>query len=327
MNDHFVNVKVDREERPDLDKAPSPPTSSARPGRRLAAHVFLTPDDHVPFYTGTYFRRIAVTECPRSARCSRLSPTTTARTASRFGSTARGSRRASSRSRLAARTISHRCRARRSSARWSGSPRAMTASTAASAARRSFPTRRRSSYCSWRRSGSAAVDRRRPRRGRRADAHDRHALARSDGARRPLRPARRRLFRYSVDREWSIPHFEKMLYDNAALLSLYSETFAATIMPLYGRSLSRPRMGDRRHASATAASTARSTRTRSTRKASSTSGRRRSSILCCRRTRGGWKPCSASRTRTARRPRRTSSIDSGICICRSSHPPRVRRSA
>jgi uncharacterized protein YyaL (SSP411 family) len=42
-------------------------------------------------------------------------------------------------------------------------------------------------------------------------------------------------FRYSVDREWSIPHFEKMLYDNAALLSLYAETFAATHMPLYGR--------------------------------------------------------------------------------------------
>ena len=29
-------------------------------------------------------------------------------------------------------------------------------------------------------------------------------------------------FRYSVDRKWQIPHFEKMLYDNAQLLSLYS---------------------------------------------------------------------------------------------------------
>ncbi len=31
--------------------------------------------------------------------------------------------------------------------------------------------------------------------------------------------------RYAVDRHWSIPHFEKMLYDNAALLALYSQLF------------------------------------------------------------------------------------------------------
>ncbi|MBY0434177.1 MAG: thioredoxin domain-containing protein, partial [Cyclobacteriaceae bacterium] len=31
--------------------------------------------------------------------------------------------------------------------------------------------------------------------------------------------------RYSVDREWFAPHFEKMLYDNAQLLSLYSEAY------------------------------------------------------------------------------------------------------
>lgn len=34
--------------------------------------------------------------------------------------------------------------------------------------------------------------------------------------------------RYSVDREWFAPHFEKMLYDNAQLLSLYSEAFTIT---------------------------------------------------------------------------------------------------
>src|SRR5690606_37547764 len=28
-------------------------------------------------------------------------------------------------------------------------------------------------------------------------------------------------FRYSVDRHWRLPHFEKMLYDNAQLLSAY----------------------------------------------------------------------------------------------------------
>lgn len=34
--------------------------------------------------------------------------------------------------------------------------------------------------------------------------------------------------RYSVDRYWFAPHFEKMLYDNAQLLSLYSEAFSVT---------------------------------------------------------------------------------------------------
>ena len=31
--------------------------------------------------------------------------------------------------------------------------------------------------------------------------------------------------RYSVDRQWSIPHFEKMLYDNGPLLALYAQMF------------------------------------------------------------------------------------------------------
>ncbi len=34
--------------------------------------------------------------------------------------------------------------------------------------------------------------------------------------------------RYSVDRRWFAPHFEKMLYDNAQLLSLYSEAYSVT---------------------------------------------------------------------------------------------------
>jgi uncharacterized protein YyaL (SSP411 family) len=34
--------------------------------------------------------------------------------------------------------------------------------------------------------------------------------------------------RYSVDAHWFVPHFEKMLYDNAQLLSLFSEAYAVT---------------------------------------------------------------------------------------------------
>jgi uncharacterized protein YyaL (SSP411 family) len=39
--------------------------------------------------------------------------------------------------------------------------------------------------------------------------------------------------RYSVDAEWLVPHFEKMLYDNGQLLTLYSEAYQVTRDPLY----------------------------------------------------------------------------------------------
>ena len=41
--------------------------------------------------------------------------------------------------------------------------------------------------------------------------------------------------RYSVDREWLVPHFEKMLYDNALLLMAYTEAFQFTGRPFYER--------------------------------------------------------------------------------------------
>jgi len=39
--------------------------------------------------------------------------------------------------------------------------------------------------------------------------------------------------RYSVDERWLVPHFEKMLYDNAQLLELLAVAHAATGLPLY----------------------------------------------------------------------------------------------
>jgi uncharacterized protein YyaL (SSP411 family) len=41
--------------------------------------------------------------------------------------------------------------------------------------------------------------------------------------------------RYSVDQFWMIPHFEKMLYDNGALLASYAEAALATGEPLFRR--------------------------------------------------------------------------------------------
>jgi len=39
--------------------------------------------------------------------------------------------------------------------------------------------------------------------------------------------------RYSVDHKWHVPHFEKMLYDNGQLISLYSDAYKLTKNPLY----------------------------------------------------------------------------------------------
>ena len=41
--------------------------------------------------------------------------------------------------------------------------------------------------------------------------------------------------RYSVDADWVVPHFEKMLYDNALLLRVYAHWFRRTADPLAGR--------------------------------------------------------------------------------------------
>jgi uncharacterized protein YyaL (SSP411 family) len=41
--------------------------------------------------------------------------------------------------------------------------------------------------------------------------------------------------RYSTERTWSIPHFEKMLYDNAQLLEVYARAWKSTGRPQYKR--------------------------------------------------------------------------------------------
>ncbi len=78
--------------------------------------------------------------------------------------------------------------------------------TAASGGARSSRRRRRSSCCSA------------GRRGRREMVE---VTLRRDGPRRHLRPARRRLRPLLGRRRWLVPHFEKMLYDNALLARAY----------------------------------------------------------------------------------------------------------
>ena len=54
MNEHFINIKVDREERPDLDSIYMQATTAMTGSGGWPMSIFLTPDLH-PFYAGTYF--------------------------------------------------------------------------------------------------------------------------------------------------------------------------------------------------------------------------------------------------------------------------------
>ena len=56
MNEMFVNVKVDREERPDIDAVYMEATQAMTGQGGWPMTVFMTPDGH-PFYCGTYFPR------------------------------------------------------------------------------------------------------------------------------------------------------------------------------------------------------------------------------------------------------------------------------
>ncbi len=55
MNENFVPIKVDREERPDLDSIYMQALQMMTGQGGWPLNIFLTPDERVPFYGGTYF--------------------------------------------------------------------------------------------------------------------------------------------------------------------------------------------------------------------------------------------------------------------------------
>ena len=68
MNDLFVNVKVDREERPDVDAVYMEAVQAMTGQGGWPMTVFLTPDGR-PFFGGTYFPQSPRAGCPRSPTC------------------------------------------------------------------------------------------------------------------------------------------------------------------------------------------------------------------------------------------------------------------
>jgi len=225
MNELFVNIKVDREERPDIDKIyQSAHQLIARAPGGWPLTVFLTPAENVPIFTGTYFPRELFQQVLRRVEAYFRTHEDDIRE--------HGQALAEALESLDPSSQPHRGQ--------------LTAAPVASARKRleaSFdieyggfggapkfphPTNVETLLGVWRASADTPTP-------------DLQALymatltlsrMASHGLYDHLGGG---FFRYAVDGQWAIPHFEKMLYDNAALLAVYADAYAATGEANFGR--------------------------------------------------------------------------------------------
>jgi uncharacterized protein YyaL (SSP411 family) len=221
MNEHFVNVKVDREERPDLDKIYQLSHQLLmQRGGGWPLTIFLAPDDLAPFFAGTYF--------PREARYGMPS----------FGDVLVGVARIylEQRERIREQNAS----LMRSLADLEPDP-GQTDSISPAPVEASIAALRQSFDGEHGGFGGAPkfphptnlelllrVDAGRGEAGEMAVQSLRSMLG--GGIYDQLGGG---FCRYSVDARWEIPHFEKMLYDNGPLLGLLAEAHLATGDPLF----------------------------------------------------------------------------------------------
>ena len=235
MNEHFVNIKVDREERPDVDQIYMAAVQALTGSGGWPMSVFLTPDGR-PFYGGTYF--------PPSPR----------RGMPAFGQVLEAVAEAWRDKRPAlerdADRLSEAIRRSMAGADREAVPlsRSMIAEGRARLAGRFDPVHGGFGY--------APFNPRRPKFPEPANLLFLLDLHRRDGGPPPgviagqlegpgpLAMVRTTLdhmarggirdhlaggyHRYSTDRYWLVPHFEKMLYDNALLVSTHLRAYEAT---------------------------------------------------------------------------------------------------
>ncbi|MYR21209.1 thioredoxin domain-containing protein, partial [Streptomyces sp. SID6137] len=216
LNAHFVSVKVDREERPDVDAVYMEAVQAATGQGGWPMTVFLTPDAE-PFYFGTYFP-----PAPRHGMPS-------------FRQVLEGVRQAWSTRRdevgevagkivrdLAQREISHQ---------GTRPPGEQELAQALLGLTREYDAQRGGFGGAPKFPPSMALE----------FLLRHHARTGAEGALQMAqdtceRMARGGLYdqlgggfaRYSVDRDWIVPHFEKMLYDNALLCRVYAHLWRAT---------------------------------------------------------------------------------------------------
>jgi len=227
MNEHFVNVKVDREERPDLDDVYMKATQAISGQGGWPMSVWLTPDLE-PFYAGTYF--------PPDARYGRAGFVQVLESLARSWSTQRDKVVEQAR-----RVAEHVGKMSLNGADGSlmlpvpapdaARPRLDVVEQAARGLDQvfdrvhggfggapKFPHADDVRLLLWHAAASG----------------DPHALQMAEVTLDGM--ARGGLYdqvgggfaRYSVDEEWSIPHFEKMLYDNGLLVPAYLEGWRMT---------------------------------------------------------------------------------------------------
>jgi uncharacterized protein YyaL (SSP411 family) len=221
LNRDFVAIKVDREERPDLDQVYMAAVQSMTGGGGWPMSIFLTPEGK-PFYGGTYFPPQPGHGLPAFRQV--LAGVAKAWHAERDEVLAAGGR-------LVASLIEHNRTTSTGDA-----PTRELLDTATAAIEAGFDA----ANGGWGRA---------PKFPQPMTIEYLLRRAASTGDPRPLAVARRSLdamanggihdqlgggfHRYSTDAIWLVPHFEKMLYDNAQLARVYIHAWALTGDPRY----------------------------------------------------------------------------------------------
>ena len=214
LNEHFISIKVDREERPDVDKIYMTFVQSTTGSGGWPLNVFLTPD-RKPFFGGTYFppddrygrgsfgsvlRQVATVWRERRGDVAasadeihaRLELATTNATATNISLTAEVLRRAGAMFKEAY-DPQH--------GGFGGAPK--------------FPQPSQPAFL------LRSAKRFKDDEAKRMVLHTCEAMA-AGGIRDQLGGG---FARYAVDAHWLVPHFEKMLYDNAQLAQLYLDAY------------------------------------------------------------------------------------------------------
>ena len=215
MNEHFVSIKVDREERPDLDAIYMDAVQAMTGGGGWPLTAFLTPDGR-PFYAGTYFpnedrhglpafRTIleAVADAWEHRRSEAESQS--ARVTEAIGRTARLAASSEPLTDDVLRSAFGGLR-RAFDPRWGGFGRAPK-----------FPQPMTLEFClRMHLRGTAGA----------LEIVTKTLDAMAAGG--MVDQVAGGFHRYSTDERWHVPHFEKMLYDNALLVRLYVHAWQLT---------------------------------------------------------------------------------------------------
>jgi uncharacterized protein len=222
MNDSFVCIKVDREERPDLDDIYMAATVAMSGSGGWPMTVFLTPEQE-PFFAGTYF--------PPVDRYGRPGFTTVLQKLSELWRTDRATLLDQ------ARKLTQHVQ-QLSGPGPSGGLSLDSQRAAVEHLAQSYDTRYGGFGKAPKFPPSQSLELLLRYVRRTGDAHALRMLKgtldgmKSGGMYDQLGGG---FARYSTDERWHVPHFEKMLYDNAQLAKVYTEAFQLTADPEYAR--------------------------------------------------------------------------------------------